>query len=128
MWGLEEAPTEGRAALPPSKGAPLRGGAGPGPSLFLGKDSSSQELEAVLSQVLSEELVVVRTCKVMDEAVSKHNVKAKNGRRLGWFHSLKKGMGFSMGASGWTTGDFESCKSMTEVVIWWSEVSQVRVD
>jgi hypothetical protein len=85
---------------------------------------SWQELEVVLSQVVSEELVLVGTWEVMGEAVSKHNAKATNGRRLAWFHSFQKGMGVSRKADWWKTGDLESCKNKAEVVIWLSEASQ----
>jgi hypothetical protein len=112
---------------PPFKGCTTLERAGPGPTLLLENELSWQELEVVLSQVVSEELVLVGTWEVMGEAVSKHNAKATDGRRLEWFHSLKKGMGVSRKADWWKTGDLESCKNKAEVVIWWSEASQVRV-
>ena len=86
--------------------------------MLLENELSSQELEAVLSQVVSEELVLVGTWGVMGEAVSKHNAKATEERRLEWFHSLKKGIGVSRKADWWKTGDLESCKNKAEVVIW----------
>ena len=95
--------------------------------MLLENELSWQELEVVLSQVVSEELVLVGTWEVMGEAVSKHNAKATDGRRLEWFHSFQKGMGVSRKADWWKTGDLEPCKNKAEVVIWWSEASQVRV-
>ncbi|KAJ1471175.1 hypothetical protein T484DRAFT_1978461 [Baffinella frigidus] len=101
--------------------------AGPGPILLLENELSSQELDKALSHAVGEELVLVGSWEVMGEAVVKHNAKARDGRRLSLFHSLKKGMGVSRKGDWWKTGDLEPRKSKSEVGIWWSEATQVRV-
>jgi exonuclease III len=112
---------------PPFVGSTTLEEAGPGPTLFLENELTSQELEMALSQTVGEELVLMGTWAVMGEAVSKHNANASGGKRLNVFHSLKKGMKISRKGDWWKTGDLEPCKNKSEVVLWWSAASQARV-
>ncbi len=95
--------------------------------MLLENGLNSQELEKALSQAKGEEMVLVGSWEVMGEAVAKHNAKVKEGRRLSLFHSLRKGLVVSRKSDWWKTGDLEPCKSKSEVGIWWSEATQVRL-
>jgi hypothetical protein len=112
---------------PPFKGCTTLKEAGPGPILLLENGLSSQELEKALSQAVGEEMVLVGSWDVMGAAVAKHNAKAKDGRRLSLFLSLKKGLAVSRKSDWWKTGDLEPCKNKSEVGIWWSEATRVRL-
>ena len=74
---------------PPFEGCTTLERAGPGPTLLLENELSWPELEAVLSQVGSGELVLVWNWEVMGEAVSRHHVggalrSSEQGERRGW--------------------------------------------
>jgi ribonuclease HI len=112
---------------PPFGGCTTLEEAGPGQIMLLENGLNSQELEKALSQAKGEEMVLVGSWEVMGEAVAKHNAKAKEGRRLSLFHSLRKGLVVSRKSDWWKTGDLEPCKSKSEVGIWWSEATQVRL-
>ncbi|KAJ1464074.1 hypothetical protein T484DRAFT_3473518, partial [Baffinella frigidus] len=112
---------------PPFVGCTTLEEAGLGPILLLENELSSQELAKALSQAVGEEMVLVGSWEVMGEAVAKHNAEAKDGRRLSLFHTLRKGMGVSRKGDWWKTGDLEPRKSKSDVGIWWSEATQVRI-